>query len=395
LITAVNVSMAVFSYLHAWYFTKCFLMFHVYITLAYVIPNIYLFFRIMYLFISKGYRGIYTLVYILTAAVYPVSLLFSHHEMNLFIEVLSFISGYILPFFLYLFLAILLFDLFLLLNLAARIVSSSTRKSYRFRLYMLSSMILISITIVVAGAINLNTIRVSEYSIEVPKRDSGIDHLRVVFVADIHIQQDTRLRFIEQFVRKVNALKPDLVLYGGDITEGDRENETTNEIESALRGIHAKYGVFGVTGNHEFFGGEDPGFFYIKAGIQLLGDTMVRIDNAFYLAGRFDSHFKHRRTVREILEHDTINLPVILMDHRPTVLQETSMTDVSVQFSGHTHNGQMFPINLITKGVYELSWGHRKIRDTHFFVTSGLRLWGPPVKTAGKSEIMLVDIRFK
>jgi predicted MPP superfamily phosphohydrolase len=83
------------------------------------------------------------------------------------------------------------------------------------------------------------------------------------------------------------------------------------------------------------------------------------------------------------------------MDHRPNELQEVSRTQADVQFSGHTHNGQMFPINLITNSVYELSWGYKKIRNTHFFVSSGLRLWGPPVRTSGKSEIMLVDINFK
>jgi predicted MPP superfamily phosphohydrolase len=83
------------------------------------------------------------------------------------------------------------------------------------------------------------------------------------------------------------------------------------------------------------------------------------------------------------------------MDHRPTELQQASQTKVNVQFSGHTHNGQLFPLNLIVNRIYELSWGYRKIRNAHFFVTSGLRLWGPPVKTSGKSEIMVVDIYFK
>jgi predicted MPP superfamily phosphohydrolase len=88
-------------------------------------------------------------------------------------------------------------------------------------------------------------------------------------------------------------------------------------------------------------------------------------------------------------------MPVILMDHRPTQLREVSQTIADVQVSGHTHYGQMFPVNLITHTVYELSWGYKKIKNTHFFVTSGLRLWGPLVKTAGKSEIMLIDVKFE
>lgn len=370
-------------------------MFHLYITLAYIIPNIYVFSRIKNQFISKGYRLWYTLVYLLITAIYPLTESFSHREMNFFMGLMSTISGYILPFYLYLFLSVLLFDLFLLLNLLFKIIPSEKRKTFSFRFYTLSAMILLSIAVVVAGAINLNTIRVSKYRVEVPRRHSSVDHLRIAFVADIHIQQNTSLSFIEQLVKKVNALQPDLMLYGGDLIEGDRENETTEAIESVMKNIHTKYGVFGVTGNHEFYGGQEQGRFFRKAGITLLCDTIVKIDNSFFLAGRYDQHFKKRKSINEILSRDSLDLPIILMDHRPIELQEVSLTAVDVQFSGHTHNGQLFPINLITRSVYELSWGYKKIRNTHFFVTSGLRLWGPPVKTAGKSEIMLVDIHFE
>ncbi len=371
-------------------------MFHLYITLAYIIPNIYVFFRIMNLFISRGYKLWYTLVYLALAAVYPLAEIRFDHDMNGLMQVLSTLSGYILPFYLYLFLSVLLFDLFLLLNLGIRILSSETRKSFRFRFYALSAMIMLSVMVVIAGAINLNTIRVSEFRVEVPRRDARIDSLRIAFVADLHLQRNTHLGFVEQFVRKVNALQPDLMLYGGDMLEGDSDNESTEAIESALRSVQATYGAFGVLGNHEFYGGgNETRIFFQKAGIPILCDTVVRIDSSFYLAGRYDQRFRNRKTIHELLENVPPDLPVILMDHRPTELQEVSRTAVDVQFSGHTHNGQLFPINLITRCVYELSWGYKKIGNTHFFVTSGLRLWGPPVKTAGKSEIMVVEVHFE
>jgi len=370
-------------------------MFHLYIALAYIIPNIYVFFRIKDLFISKGYRLRFMLIYILTATIYPFTQLFSHRDINIALQILSTLSGYILPFFLYLFLLIILFDLLLLFNLLFRVVPAEIRKSFSFRMYALSSIILLSVAIVVAGAINMNTIRVSKYQLEIPRQHSRTEHLRVAFVSDFHIQQNTSLAFIEQFVRKVDALQPDILLYGGDVVEGDKENETTEAIESALRNIHVKYGTYGVTGNHEFYGGNEQGSFYRKAGISLLCDTMVKIDDSFYLAGRNDQHFRQRKAVNEILGDSFIDMPIILLDHRPTELQEVSRTKADIQFSGHTHNGQMFPINIITRSVYELSWGYKKIRNTHFFVSSGLRLWGPPVRTTGKSEIIMVDIIFR
>lgn len=370
-------------------------MFHLYITLAFIIPNIYIFFRIKDLFISKGYKLWYTLVFLSIAAIYPLSGSSSGRNMNLISESLSTISGYILPFYLYLFLAILLFDLFLLLNLLLIILPPEKRKSLSFRVYMFITMIIISTGIVVGGAVNLNTISISKYEVNVPRKHSNIDHLKVAFVADFHIQEDIPLDFVEQYVQKVNALQPDLVLYGGDIVEGNRENKSLETIESMLKSVHAKYGAYGILGNHESYGRHETSSFFRKSGITLLRDSLVKIDSSFYLAGRYDQQFRGRKSVNEILGANSNSLPIILMDHRPTELQETSLTPVDIQFSGHTHNGQLFPINLILHSIYELTWGYKKIRNTHFFVTSGLRLWGPPVKTAGKSEIMLIDIYFK
>ena len=370
-------------------------MFHFYLTLAYTIPNIYVFLRINHLFISKGYKLWYTLIYIMLAAVYPLTRYLPGNEMNLAMQILDTVSGYLLPFYLYLFLLVLVYDLFLLLNILLKVVSVNTRKSFLYRFYSLLALIFLSVAVVIGGVINLNTIRVSEYQITLPKRNSNIGKLRVAFVSDIHIEQNLSLSFLEQFVRKVNALQPDILLYGGDIVEGDSENETSEAMESILKKVQPRYGTFGVVGNHEFYGGQEQGVFFRKANITLLNDSIINIDNAFYLAGRYDQHFRHRKTIEEILQNNSADLPIILMDHRPTQLQEVSHTAVNVQFSGHTHNGQLFPLNYILRQMYELSWGYKKIKDTHFFVSSGLRLWGPPVKTTGKSEIMVVDITFE
>jgi predicted MPP superfamily phosphohydrolase len=310
-------------------------------------------------------------------------------------QILSIAAGYLLPFYLYLFLSILVFDLFLLLNLQFTMVSAKLRKSFSFRFYTLSAMIVLSVAIVVAGAINLNTVRLSKYQITLPKKNSNIESLRVAFVSDIHIQQTTNLQFVERFVSKINRMQPDILFYGGDIVEGDSENESSEEIESALRKVQTKYGAFGVVGNHEFYGGQEQGSFFRKAKITMLCDTIIKIDSSFYVAGRYDEHFRNRKTINEILQIVTPDLPIILMDHRPTQLQEVRQTSADVQFSGHTHNGQLFPINYIIHRMYELSWGYKKIGNTHFFVSSGLRLWGPPVKTVGKSEIMVVDFTFE
>jgi uncharacterized protein len=370
-------------------------MFHAYLTLIYFLSNIYVYFRIRNLFISKSYRLWFTLIYIIFIVLLPDIALYAHIDKSLPGKIISAFSFYILPLYLYIFLLLLLFEPFLIINRLTKLVPRETMQSFRFRSRFLTCILGISAAIVLYGVINLNTIQTSPYRIEVPRRDSGADHLRIAFASDFHIKTNTPMRFMNQFVKKMNDLNPDLILFGGDLLEGERITGTDEKFESAFRRMHARLGVYGVLGNHEFYARQEKGGFFRKAGITLLRDSVVKIENAFYLAGRYDDIYSGRKTVAGILAFAPENLPVILMDHRPSGIPETSLTKVDVQFSGHTHNGQLFPINLILRQLYELSWGYRKIGNTHFFVSSGVRLWGPPVKTSGKAEIMVVDIIFR
>ena len=364
------------------------------IMLAYTIPNIYVFIRIWQLFISKGYKLKYTVIYLAVVAIYPVSDMLNNGRLAFIGEILAGISNYLLPFYLYLFLTILVFDIFLLINLFVRVLPADIRRSYRFRKYCLSSIIVISALVVIGGVINFRTIRTTEYSIEVPARSSELDKLRIAFAADFHIDTETPVNFVKRFVEKVESVSPDIMLFGGDIVEG-HDGERMDRHEALLNDINTKYGVYGVLGNHEYYRGQDRGSFFDKAGIEILRDTIIVFDKAFSLAGRLDSHYRNRKSVAELLESATESLPVILLDHRPTELIEASKTRTDVQLSGHTHDGQMFPINLILRRMYRLVYGYEKIGSTHFFVSSGIRMWGPPVRTVGKSEIVVVRMRLK
>jgi len=369
------------------------LSFHTMITLAYTIPNVYVFFRIMQLFISRGHRFRYAAIYFFVASVFPVSGVMDEANAQIAGKILTTVSNYLLPFFLYLFLSVLLFDIFLLLNLVIKVLPPDTRKSAGFRRYTLTAMIIISAMVVVGGAINFRTIRISEYKLDIPAKSSEMHHLKIAFAADFHIDSETDAGFVRRFCRKISEISPDIMLYGGDIVEG-HDGEKLEDHEKLLNQINARYGVYGVLGNHEYYRGQDKGSFFDKAGIKILRDSVIVIDNAFNLAGRLDSHFTARKSINELLASAVDSLPVILLDHRPTELLEVGRTRTDIQLSGHTHDGQMFPINLITRKVYLLSKGYRKIGNTHFFVTSGIRQWRFPVRTTGKSEIMVLNIDF-
>jgi hypothetical protein len=369
-------------------------MFHTIITLAYIIPNIYVFVRINQLFINKGYRIYYALIYILLVLVYPARNLISELVFGGASAFMDAAANYILPFWLYLFLFTLLFDILLLINRIFKVLPAETLNTTRFKFTGLSAILILALGVVITGIINFNTIRTSEYKIEVPARSSTLKHLKIAFVADFHLQKGTDVHFVERFARKIELIKPDLMIFGGDNVEGDREDENLQPYEEILASIKARFGVYAVLGNHEHYAGKNVGNFFNRSGMTVLSDSIVFPGNLFNLAGRNDSHIRTRKTIGELLEPVNDSLPLILIDHRPTETEEVSKTRVDVQLSGHTHNGQLFPVNLITRKVYILSWGYKKIRNTHFFVTSGIRLWGPPVRTTAKSEIMVIDITF-
>ena len=370
-------------------------MFFTIITLAYILPNIYVFLQIGHHFINKGYRLSYALIYILIALIYPFSSLFLRGNSGPFFAFMGTIANYLLPFYLYLFLSVLLFDVFLLVNWLFKIVPAAKIKSSQFKKVGLSVILLLSMSVVIAGIINFNTIRVSDYQIDIPRKSAKIDHLKIAFVADFHLNNETDVHFVERFAQKIAAIQPDLMIFGGDIVEGNRGSNNLTPVEKIFSAIHPRYGVFGVLGNHEHYNGQDRGHFFENAGIMILHDSIVVIDGSFTLAGKHDSQFRSRKTIGELMKAVNDSLPVILVDHRPTEIDEVSKTTVDVQLSGHTHDGQLFPLNLIIGSMYRLSWGHEKIGNTHFFVTSGIRLWGPPVRTVGKSEIMVIDVNFK
>jgi predicted MPP superfamily phosphohydrolase len=134
--------------------------------------------------------------------------------------------------------------------------------------------------------------------------------------------------------------------------------------------------------------------------IQLLNDTAVLIENSFYLVGREDisiSQFtqQKRKELSAIIEDVDKSKPMILLDHQPYKLDQAEKNGIDLQLSGHTHHGQLWPFNFITKAVYELSHGYKQKGTTHYYVSCGIGGWGPPMRTNSRPEIVSIKMHFK
>jgi uncharacterized protein len=131
----------------------------------------------------------------------------------------------------------------------------------------------------------------------------------------------------------------------------------------------------------------------------MLRDSSIKIDNAFYLIGREDKNIttfanKKRKSLGELVQQVDKSNPLILMNHQPTDLDETVKNDIDIQFSGHTHDGQLFPLNFITNLVYELGTGYLRKGQTNFYVSTGVGTWGPPVRIGNSPEIVNIKLKF-
>ena len=163
-----------------------------------------------------------------------------------------------------------------------------------------------------------------------------------------------------------------------------------------LRNIKTTQGVYAITGNHEYYG-ENPYATetYLKtAGITYLRDSSVLVNNSFYIVGRDDKTNTNRKTLKDVMRNVDASKPVILLDHQPFHLNEAQENKVDLQISGHTHNGQFFPGNLFVKGMYELAYGYMKKGTTHYYVSSGLGLWGPQYRIGTQSELVVIDLKY-
>lgn len=245
----------------------------------------------------------------------------------------------------------------------------------------------------------LDTI-VKYYDVEINKPLK--EPVRLAVFSDVHIGSGMTVERLNEYADRINALEPDMILVAGDIIDSDLRS-FTEEFRSSFRRLKAPMGVYAVLGNHEYFSGdikavEDA---IEDAGMRLLKDEAVFFeDKGFYLVGRDSirhsvSSGDERMPVTELMKAFDGSMPVIVMDHVPGSVEDGKAMKADLQISGHTHGGQFFPVTEIVKLIYPKSVGLLKDGDFNLLVTSGLGLWGPPMRVGSDSEILLVTVKGK
>jgi hypothetical protein len=379
-----------------------FLFFTIFFT-VYTALNYYVFIRGWQALASYSYlRPYYIAIFILVAYGYVFSKLLYKFLPPLVYDIWLGVGAIWFAFLVYFILTLLLIDIVRLFDSWFHFLPAFIQKDYELTKKITAVIVIAVVGLVVfLGNLNKRDITVKTLELQFPKGDGKLSEINIVAASDLHLSPIDGERLLTKIIDQMDSLNPDIILLAGDIVDDKAEILEQRKIGESFRRLNPKYGIYTINGNHEFINGVDASVEYAEhLGMKVLRDEYVLIDSSFYLVGREDSTMfqftgKHRNSLKQIIETIETNHPMILLDHTPYKLEEAQKNNVALQLSGHTHHGQIWPANIITSMIYEISWGYKKKGNTHYYVTSGAGTWGPPVRTGSKSEIVNIKITFK
>ncbi len=379
--------------------TTTFLIFFGTVLLIYFSVNFLIYTRGLQAFsLSPVWRRSYITTFWIIVSCFIIGEILEHTQSSVISEWIYRIGAFWLAFMLYFSLAILLFDVIRLFNHFFHFLPEMTQ-TLRLRLGLVT--IAIVSLIVVAGHINALCTRVREISLTIPKKVTGNHEMKIAMASDIHLGALIGENREARLVSIINQQKPDLVLLCGDLVDGDIGSALRKNLGKHLQEIKTPMGVYAIAGNHEYIGGIQRTLPYLESlNIKILRDKTLTLPNGVQLVGRDDRDNRRmgdgfgRKSLKELMTGLDKTSPVIVMNHQPFNLDEAVIEGVDLHLSGHTHHGQLWPFNYVTKAVFELSWGYLKKGVTNFYVSSGFGSWGPPVRLGNTPEVVIFNIKF-
>ena len=243
--------------------------------------------------------------------------------------------------------------------------------------------------LLVYGGIHCNHKYREQIDIASPKISAPV---KVVLASDLHVGYHNRRAELARWIDIINAEKPDLVLFGGDIV--DRSIRALLEDGDAAEFRRIEAPVYACLGNHEYYAGvEESENFYGDAGIHLLVNEWTEVCGITVI-GR-DDYFNPytRKPIGRFIRDIDRDKFTILLDHEPEDLEQAEEEGIDFQFSGHTHNGQIWPGSIVTRHRFEKSYGPYQKGNTRYYVTSGMGIWGGKFRIGTRSEYVVLNLR--
>jgi len=197
-------------------------------------------------------------------------------------------------------------------------------------------------------------------------------------------------------VNQVNALHPDLVVITGDLM--DENADRMLELADSIRQIKCPFGVFAVTGNHDYYAGAEQIIRHAAGlGVRYLTNEKVVLSNGLILYGINDptaaEYGQESPPFEKIIGPEARQSPAVLFYHQPKQFEKAEALGVDLMLSGHTHKGQIWPMSHISRLIYPFQTGHYARGRSHLYVSRGIGTWGPPMRLASRPEIVRIRLR--
>lgn len=291
--------------------------------------------------------------------------------------------------------------LHLLLKLFGGQGAAATGFAAVYRLELLP--LLLALVLTLGGFWQAQHIRVTEYRVSLPGYQGA--PMRLALATDLHMGVAVKPADVPRVMAHIQSLEADAILLGGDFIDESTSPAGTEALLQGLATLSAPLGVYYVPGNHEY-GAMRQGTLDLpamlarleNAGILPLLNKAVPLGQGAVLIGRNDAggaSLYGRPPLETLLADAGSEKPVIVLDHRPDGLDETAALGVELHLSGHTHNGQVFPVGILYRAFhrYEMMYGQKRWNNGfQAIVSSGTGAWGFPIRLASRSEIVLIEI---
>jgi len=258
-----------------------------------------------------------------------------------------------------------------------------------------SVLLLFIIALLTMGNIIYHNKKRVELSVKTDKNVEPDKSLKIVAISDLHLGYGIGTKEFRQWVQLINRETPDVVLIAGDALDNRGKPLYDRNYAAVFHEIKTKFGIYMAPGNHEYISNITESIdFLTKAGVIVLRDSVALVDNAYYIVGRDDRRNSKRKSLAELTASLDKTKPIILLDHQPYHFDEVVENNIDLYIAGHTHEGQVLPLTWITKAVFELSHGYLKKGNTHFYVSSGIGIWGGKFRIGSRSEYVVISIGY-
>lgn len=295
----------------------------------------------------------------------------------------------------------ILFGLRILVKLAYLLVLKITKKTPDGRLLKIAKdkrvhsilFVIIAFTICTVGFIRINFLHVKTYEV-VCEKPSAEEELNILFLSDVHAGAGTWNATYGKMHDLLFRSDADVIFLGGDIFDETTAEEDVEMLRESLSGLHPKYGIYYIYGNHDAFEDNLSGKRMEEMGVTVLYDEMVTIGDV-QVIGRLDPR-------DDALEWDELiqkcspdpEKPLIVLTHRPEEFYQISKSGADLSLAGHTH-GFNIPQFLGTNLLEDMYYGRKEYGSMSAITTSGVSAWGIHYKWPAKSEVVEVKLKFQ